>query len=189
MISSEDKLDIEMKNELVQHDFWNRRFLFTLFAALGTPASYLDIGCGTGIMVKTAQRLGVDAKGLDIIADNEYGLINHDLRKPFDLGCQFAFLSSIEVAEHVPEESAEILVESICKHMGSNSILVWTAAGPGQGGIGHVNLKLGYYWRDMFYSHGVSYREDYTMRLKGMLSMLPAPSRDWWIGNLQVFDK
>ena len=43
---------------------------------------------------------------------------------------------SIEVAEHIPEEYSEKLVEH---DQLSNGFIIFTAAPPGQGGTGHIN--------------------------------------------------
>ena len=50
---------------LAPHDVENERHAMAMFAVLGQPASYLDVGSGTGAMVNLARKLGVDAYGLD----------------------------------------------------------------------------------------------------------------------------
>lgn len=180
----------DFETELSKHDRWNRRLLNVIMAYFGQPANYLDVGSGTGAMVLAAREMGIEAYGIDLMAGFSDYIYHHDLRKSFNHGRKYQLISCIETAEHLEPEAAPILVESIANHMIPGSILFWTAAGPGQDGIDHVNCQLGSYWRDMFYQHGVSYRHDYTTKMQLAINLLvPAPSRDWWIGNLQIFDK
>ena len=180
----------DFETELSKHDRWNRRLLNVIMAYFGTPANYLDVGSGTGVMVKAAREMGIDAYGIDLMSGFSDYIYHHDLREPFDHGRKYQLISCIETAEHIEPEYAPVLVKSIASHMIQGSILFWTAAGPGQDGIDHVNCQLGSYWRDIFFRHGISYRHDYTTKMQMAINLLvPAPSRDWWIGNLQIFDK
>lgn len=180
----------EFETELTQFDRWNRRLLNVIMAYFGQPANYLDVGSGTGAMVLAARAMGIDAWGIDLMAGFSDYIYHHDLREPFDHGRKYQLVTCIETAEHLEPEFAPILVQSIAKHTIPGSILIFSAAGPGQDGIDHKNCKLGSYWRDMFYQHGLSYRHDYTTVMQCAINLLvPAPSRDWWLGNLQIFDK
>lgn len=180
----------EFEQELSKHDVWNRKLLNLILSYFGTPKNILDVGCGTGEMVRSARGMGVEAYGIDLIQQPEEYFYHHDLRKEFNHGRRYQLVLCVEVAEHIEAEFAPVLVESISNHMLSGSILFFSAAGPGQNGIDHVNCQLGSYWRDMFYEYGLSYRADYTIKMQMAINLLvPSPSRDWWIGNLQVFDK
>jgi hypothetical protein len=44
-------------NGLTAMDRWNIKHLLSLFALFEVPPKYLDVGCGNGIMVKTARQL------------------------------------------------------------------------------------------------------------------------------------
>ena len=171
---------------LREFDEWNRRVLTAVFALFGTPDTYLDMGCGSGAMTNHARRCGVNAVGVDILAAPPD--VKHDLREPLHLGRIFQLVTSIEVAEHLPEESAPVFCDSIARHMGAGGVLVFTAALPGQPGHNHVNTKPPYYWREHFANVGLSYWEPVTVKLAllwtytcGSLMHLPA--------NLQVFHK
>jgi hypothetical protein len=180
----------EFETELSKHDRWNRRLLNVIFAYFGTPANYLDVGSGTGAMVNAAREMGVDAYGVDLMAGFSDYIYHHDLREPFDHGRKYQLITCIETVEHIDAPFAHVLVESIARHTIPGSILFWTAAGPGQDGIDHKNCVLGSVWRDMFYQHGLSYRQDYTVKMQMAINLLvPSPSRDLWIGNLQIFDR
>jgi len=180
----------EFETELSKHDRWNKRLLNVILAYFGVPENYLDVGSGTGAMVLAARSMGVDAYGIDLMSGFSDYIYHHDLREPFDHGRKYQLITCIEVAEHLEPEFAPVLVQSIAQHTIPGSILFFTAAGPGQDGIEHKNCQLGSYWRDLFYEHGLSYRADYTRVMQSAINLLvPAPSRDLWIGNLQVFDK
>ena len=88
----------------------------TLCTLLGTstPASLLDVGCGTGTWLRAATELGVDdvlgIDGVMVPEDALHAPRSHirllDLYSPFDLGRRFDLVLCLEVAEHLPESSA-----------------------------------------------------------------------------------
>lgn len=191
----------------------------TLYAWRGPPRAYLDVGSGTGAMVNMSRKMGVPAYGVDLISDSpgkEYWFLKHDLTKPLHLFAPdyqghvfhvpeemvdstieedqqhqvvFDLITCLEVGEHLPEDSARVLVESIASHLAvADGILVFSAAPPGQRGKHHVNCKPATYWRSLFYDYGVSYREDYTLQLSHIWTWIAGPLS--WLGaNVQVFDR
>lgn len=175
--------------ELSPHDHWNRRVLCAIMGVFSIPKTYLDVGCGTGAMVKLARSMGIEAYGLDLIAHPEDYLITHDLRHPFHFDTAFNLVTCIEVMEHINRGREDVTLDSIVEHMGHKSVLVFSAAGPGQAGSGHVNLRLGKHWRDKFDERGLGFRQDYTRLLQSAFNLMDNPANNWLIGNLQVFDK
>jgi cyclopropane fatty-acyl-phospholipid synthase-like methyltransferase len=171
-------------DKLAPFDEWNERLLMALFAVWGIQSSMLDIGCGTSAMVNLARKLGMDAIGVDQIAREPD--LEHDLRKPFNLGKTYALVMCIEVAEHIPENDSGIFLQNAISHVMRNGRFVFSAAPPAQHGEGHVNLKPAEYWRDRIYDRGLTYREDMTVRLRLAWQWVPIPMQ-WLIGNLQVF--
>jgi SAM-dependent methyltransferase len=123
------------------------------------PTSLLDVGCGTGTWLRAACELGVEyTVGVDGIALAEHQLhvpknrINqHDLTTPFYLGRRFDVVLCLEVAEHLPEKAASILISSLVAH--SDAIL-FSAACPKQPGQHHVNCQWPKYWQDHFNDYG-----------------------------------
>jgi hypothetical protein len=69
----------------------------------------------------------------------------------------------LEVAEHVEPEFADVIVGNCC--LMSNRIL-FTAAPPGQEGLGHVNLRHPEYWYTKFKERGYAHRTDMVLVLK-----------------------
>jgi hypothetical protein len=67
-------------------------------------------------------------------------------------------------------------------------IVVFSAAQPGQGGLGHVNEQPTDYWIDLFEKEGQIYRPDLTAQLRARLDPLTM-SAPWLPANLTVFSR
>ena len=78
-------------------------------------------------------------------------LITHDLKNPIDLGRKFDLAISLEVVEHLPESSAKDFIASL---VNLSDHVLFSAAIPHQGGVGHVNLQWIDYWDSLFREHG-----------------------------------
>ena len=123
------------------------------------PASVVDVGCGTGAWLAGFQQCGVrQVLGLEFsaigahLADIDPSRIRRvDVSRPFHLGRTFDLAMSLEVAEHLPEESAAGFVESLA---GLAPVVLFSAAVPGQGGTGHLNEQWPSYWVRHFADHG-----------------------------------
>lgn len=121
--------------------------------------SVLDVGCGQGAWLKAWKSLGVDEiLGIDgdyvrtdalLIGPEEF--LAKDLTQAFDIDRKFDLVQSLEVAEHLPPESAPIFVESIVRHA---DFVLFSAAPVGQGGDFHINEQPYDYWRRLFANHG-----------------------------------
>lgn len=132
--------------------------------------SLLDIGAGTGSWLAAARAHGVtEVLGVDGVLADE-GLLCvprelimiHDLRRPFRLGRRFDVAICLEVAEHLPESSAEVLIESICAH---TNFVFFSAATPGQQGEHHINCKPPSYWQRKFNTCGFICSDDLRARI------------------------
>lgn len=131
------------------------RVTLATFGLFGIPKKFLDVGCGMGQCVETATLLGANAAGVEL--HSRPGLLSHDLREPlppvFVGGADMIFCW--EVAEHLPEESADTLVKSLADNLSPGGLLVFTAAIPGQAGLGHINCQIPWYWQDKFRKVGL----------------------------------
>lgn len=123
------------------------------------PNSVLDVGCARGVWLSYWQRHGaeeivgldgdyVDRSQLKIPVD---AFQARDLAQPFWLGRQFDLVQSLEVAEHVPEAAADTFVDNLVNH---GSMVLFSAAIPGQGGEHHINEQPWEYWRKKFAARG-----------------------------------
>jgi len=172
-------------NGLTPFDKDNEIILFCIFAAFGKPDTMLDVGSGTGAMVNTAEKLGVNANGIDILPrPNHPKLIQMDLERSITLSNKYSLVTSIEVAEHIRPDYADTLIDTICNH--ALDCIVFTAAMPGQMGHGHVNCQHATYWREKFYKRGWEYNMAETYRLALLLSNAWHASHHVE-ANLQVF--
>ena len=123
--------------------------------------SVLDVGCGLGGWLAAFARLGVDdIVGVDgphvdpaTLAIPASRFIAHDLGETLELGRRFDLVISIEVAEHLPERVARRFVADLCRHA---DMVLFSAAIPFQGGVGHVNEQWPSYWAAHF--AGLGYR-------------------------------
>jgi hypothetical protein len=70
-----------------------------------------------------------------------------DLRKKWSLSRKFDLVVCLEVAEHLPNESADDLVSSLVNH---GDVILFSAAVPNQGGQNHLNEQWPGYWVDRF---------------------------------------
>ena len=125
------------------------------------PASILDVGCGIGTWLKSANDLniedliGIDGSFVDKsllernISSNQFYAV--DLNKGFKLNRKFDLSICLEVVEHLSSESAETIVESLVDH---SKVILFSAAIPGQGGQNHLNEQWPSYWADKFRCHG-----------------------------------
>lgn len=116
--------------------------------------SVVDFGCGTGSWLKAAEELGANSiLGVDFGNSQEYlfirpeQLMKRDLTQPIQLEHQYDLVISVEVAEHLPPDSAETFIETLCNH---GKVVLFSAAIVGQGGDGHLNEQFLSYWKRLF---------------------------------------
>jgi SAM-dependent methyltransferase len=137
------------------------RVIVPLVLELVQPRSVVDVGCGLGAWLAVFKEHGVDDTwGLDgkYVDKNrleipEERFILADLGRPFHLDRTFDLVVSLEVAEHLPSESAEIFVDTLT-HLGP--LVLFSAAIPYQAEKkhGHVNEQWPEYWAELFADRG-----------------------------------
>jgi methyltransferase family protein len=121
--------------------------------------SVADFGAGQGVWLSVWRRLGVtDLTALDGAYVDQDALfvpkpsfVATDLSQQVRLGRTFDLVQSLEVAEHLPAVAAEQFVDNLVTH---SSIVLFSAAVPGQGGEHHVNEQPYSYWRQLFSDRG-----------------------------------
>lgn len=112
------------------------------------PSSVIDVGCGQGEWLDAfpvAYKVGVD-----IAAPERKNYVRADITEPFNLG-QFDLALCLEVGEHLPDEAADTLIESLIRASGR---VVFGAAVLGQAGTGHINCQPHDYWHAKFGDRG-----------------------------------
>lgn len=115
------------------------------------PNRVIDMGCGPGMHVYALRGLEVEAIGYDIderVLDKPY--LHH--KSIFNVWSdeQADLVLCLEVAEHLPENVSDQVVEACVDALDHHGILIWTAAIPGQGGVGHINCQPKEYWEAKF---------------------------------------
>jgi SAM-dependent methyltransferase len=154
-----DNYDLEYHNQMAQVAGRSAEIIVRMLVDLLRPSSVIDIGCGVGRWLVEFEKMGVvDILGVDghyidngslMIASEKF--LPADLREPFTLGRTFDLVVSLEVAEHLPEDSARTFVESLTR---LGDAIVFSAAVPAQGGVSHVNEQWPSYWSCLFREQG-----------------------------------
>jgi SAM-dependent methyltransferase len=156
-----DKLYVHTEQ---MHNFNAPRIVVPIVINLVQPKSVLDVGCGTGTWLKIFEENGIkDYLGIDgDYVDKELLKIpasnfkSHDLTKELALGRKFDLVISLEVAEHLPEISADLFVKTLVDH---GETILFSAAIPGQSGQNHLNEQWPSYWQKKFATHGYYFQD------------------------------
>jgi len=123
------------------------------------PASVVDVGCGIGTWLKVFMDygvetvLGIDGDYLDkgqLVIDESL-FLPKDLEQPLQLDQKFDMVISLEVAEHLHFDSANVFIDSLCD---LGNFVVFSAAIHNQGGQNHINEQAPDYWTQKFEDRG-----------------------------------
>ena len=135
-----------------------RRILCLVWPHLN-PKSVIDVGCGVGTWLNISRELGASKiqglEGSDLkpeqlkIKPEEF--MRADLINPPVLVERFDLAITLEVAEHLPADSAGNFVDYLCSKA---DVVLFSAAPPEQGGEGHINEQWPSYWKILFQSKG-----------------------------------
>ncbi len=123
------------------------------------PASVVDVGCGSGAWLHVFCGHGIeDVVGVDGAYVRPESLrvspdrfVGADLNEPFDLRRTFDLAISLEAAQYVAPERAEVLVSSIASLAPA---VLFGAAIPHQPGGPTVNRQWPGWWAGLFARHG-----------------------------------
>lgn len=148
------------------------------------PHKVLDIGCGPGHFVDSMIDVGINAMGIDIderIGDKPY-LFQQDI---FSSKLVADTCICLEVVEHIDENRADDLVKQIFGMF--NNTLIFSAAQPGQGGVGHINCQKPGYWSYRFEQLGATRNH----LMEDLLRYYCKQGRymGWFYNNVLVFNK
>jgi hypothetical protein len=136
---------------------------------------YADVGAGGGAYAAALRQLGRQVDACEHARSGRAIARLQGVRsRPFELTREpparltgtYDVAYSIEVAEHVPPELGDRLVAVLA---GLAPAIVFTAAQPGQGGLGHINEQPLEYWIERFRRHGVEEDAVGTTRLTDAL--------------------
>lgn len=159
---------------------------------LGAPQVLVDVGCGSGALMRAAREQGFarEAVGIDLgvetemDSDHHLAFIQHDLTRPLLARVRGDLTLCWEVGEHLPASAADTLCDTVAD--ATSWALLFSAATPGQGGTGHVNEQPHEYWRSKLEARGLRCSVEMTVTLRDIFRTA-APTA-WWYGrNIMVF--
>ncbi len=149
------------------------------------PRSVVDVGCGLGAWLGVFVERGVsDVLGLDgpwvdqtLLEIPAAAFRVADLREPLRVGRRFDLALSLEVAHLLEPALAEQLVLSLTS---LSDVVVFSAAIPGQGGIGHLNEQWPGFWAELFAARSFAATDPFRLRL------WEEPDVKWWFAQNTV---
>jgi len=152
-----------------------------------TIGSLLDIGAGHGAWaaewlaagVKDVLAVDGDYVKRDQLAIPATAFKAHDLGTPLALGKKYDLVQTLEVAEHLPGERAELFVDNLVAH---GDVVLFSAAVPHQGGEHHVNEQPPEYWRAKLKARGYDVFDFVRPRLADRTDVMP-----WYRFNTYLY--
>ena len=132
--------------------------------------TFLDVGCGTGGMVKAARDMGMTSAGIEgdsSVEKESKDIIIHDfasdakLETPID---GYDVVYSCEFLEHIAESTFTNRVSGVFAK--ATKLIVMCAAPPGWGGHHHVNEQSHEYWIKQLNSIGYEHSPELTRHFR-----------------------
>jgi SAM-dependent methyltransferase len=151
------------------------------------PRSVVDVGCGTGAWAAAfksagaSEVLGIDGDYCDRsqLEVDAREFLAANLTRPISVDRSFDLAICLEVAEHLDQQYAGLLVTSLA---GLAPAVLFSAAIPHQGGEHHVNEQWPSYWVNAFAQHDYAAIDPFRRRLWKHKSVA------WWYAqNLLLF--
>ena len=145
--------------ELDNGSFISAQRLLPMVFDVFHPTSVVDIGCGAGYWLKVCKELGAkEVLGVEgeYITNNLFALDHSelktaDLKLPLQLDKRYDLVISMEVAEHIPEENADVFIDNLVK---ASDAILFSAAIVAQLGTHHINEQMPEYWAKKFLERG-----------------------------------
>lgn len=152
------------------------------------PTSVADVGCATGLYLWPFHINGIETIGFDsadyavenkaVPTVQQADITNYLVTKKYDLAI------CLEVLEHIENELCDNVLDNIVK---MTSLVIFSAAQPGQKGTGHINCQTKEYWEQAFKMRGF---EKVGLAERMILAHVTKQDHaEWFKNNLQVFRK
>jgi SAM-dependent methyltransferase len=160
--------------------------------------SITDLGCGPGLVLgHLKKRHGKEVRGLE---GSQHGLdaAEPELRNTIERvdittwqpdGRTSDLVICTEVAEHLPAEHADKLVDTIVALVAPRGRISFTAATPGQGGHDHINEQPPDYWLEKFSRRGWRWNHERTDAYKQKLLEAGLRHCPWFWMNAMIFEQ
>jgi SAM-dependent methyltransferase len=124
------------------------------------PKSVIDVGCGVGYWLKVWHEdlqvpkiQGVEGPYVspEMLQIKKENVLFQDLKTPLNILERFDLAMSLEVAEHLPAESAVFFIQTLTS---LSDVILFSAAIEGQEGTYHINEQMPEYWSRIFQQFG-----------------------------------
>lgn len=148
------------------------------------PIDVLDIGCGPGMHVRELNVLGVEANGIDS-DERVIGKPNLSQISIFDNKRKADTVICLEVAEHIDKKYENEVAAAVAE--ATETFLIWTAAAPGQGGVGHINCQPTWHWEKLLIQNGLVRNSLLEKSLK--LYIKEGYHMGWFANNLLLMER
>ena len=147
-------------------------------------SSAIDFGCAQGYYLEGLHSKGVKIKGFEHAYQNakqfipleiEDYIFGKDIQIPEINHDHFDFAMSIEVAEHLLAENSLVYIENICRC--NPEFILFSAAGPNQNGLGHINARPLSDWIEYYSKFGYSLSDQLTEDFRNIFRSLKIKSK------------
>ncbi len=165
--------------------------MFLLFNSVFEPASVVELGCATGLLLLNFKEKGVDVQGYDVgeaalkYAKDQSIVEVHDCTQPIPFKKLYDLAICLEVAEHVPTHCSEGLVDNLAR--ATSKAVIFSAAPVGQGGVGHINEQPWPFWMELWEARG--WREDVRLGKAIRLALMLLGAHSWYVNNTHILLK
>jgi 2-polyprenyl-3-methyl-5-hydroxy-6-metoxy-1,4-benzoquinol methylase len=152
------------------------------------PKDVVDIGCGEGMFLNVLHQKGAQVLGCDIsnaalnVAPKVFTIFQADATKPIRFNRKFDLCICVEIAEHIPPGRSKTLVKNVTQ---ASDTIFFTAAPPGQGGVGHINEQTPAFWDRLFEAEGFELDKALTETLRAQ--MKEAKVIFWLQQNVMIY--
>lgn len=149
-------------------------------------AKVVDLGAGVGRYVSYYRSKGISAQGFDGLPDVDVqtnGLVHHTDLTGQDLSMipLVPWVICLEVGEHIPVDKTDIFIDNLTSKAERGIILSWGV--PGQGGVGHINLRTNSFIIEELIKRGFQYDATVSRDLRS------AAQLSWFKNTIMVFRK
>ena len=91
----------------------------------------------------------------------------------------------LERMEHIDESFVDLVAYQVARCV--KGTLIWTAAQPGQGGIGHINCQTREYWDKKITEQGLVRNRELENQMLEFITK--GPHMGWFRNNVMLFER